>query len=177
MDYIYHYASPLGKIVLASDGTALTGLWFEGQKYFGSTLASGYVVRVLPIFDQTDQWLDIYFSGRAPGPAPPLAMQGTPFRRAVWEIMRTIPFGQTMTYKAIAQELARQRGLDSMSAHAVGNAVAHNPISLIVPCHRVVGTDGSLTGYAGGLDKKVQLLTMEGVDMEKLSIPVKGTAL
>lgn len=131
----------------------------------------------MPVFDQTDQWLDIYFRGQEPDFTPPLSMEATPFRRSVWEIMLRIPYGQTMTYGAIAREIAAQRGIERMSAHAVGSAVSHNPISLIIPCHRVVGTNGSLTGYAGGIDKKVRLLTLEGADLSGLFVPTKGTAL
>lgn len=177
MEYTHHYISPLGSITLASDGSALTGLWFDGQKYFGSTLAENYAQKECPVFEQAVQWLNIYFSGKGPDFTPPLSMQATPFRQAVWEILLSIPYGQTMTYGEIAKEIARQRGLERMSAHAVGGAVSHNPISLIIPCHRVVGANGSLTGYAGGIDKKVQLLTLEGTDMSRLFIPVRGTAL
>ncbi len=161
MDYIAHYHSPLGRITIASDGEALTGLWFDGQKYFGSTLSAEYEEKPLPVFDQAESWLEIYFSGRDPGFMPPLCLRGTPFRKAVWEILLTIPFGHTMTYGEIAARLADQMGMPQMSAQAVGGAVGHNPISLIIPCHRVVGSDGSLTGYAGGLDKKMWLLKME----------------
>lgn len=177
MDYIHHYDSPLGGITIASDGKALTGLWFDGQKYYADILKNEYEEKALPIFDQTDQWLDIYFSGKAPDFTPPLTMRTTPFRKAVWDIMLTIPFGQTMTYGEIANRIAKQRGLSRMSAQAVGGAVGHNSISLIIPCHRVVGTNGSLTGYAGGIDKKVKLLSLEQVDMSSLFIPTKGTAL
>jgi len=165
MDYVFHYDSPLGGITLSSDGNALTGLWFDGQKYFGDTLGSCYEEEELPVFTEAVRWLDIYFGGRDPGFTPPLAMKTTPFRKEVWEIMLTIPYGQTMTYGQIAARIAEHRGLKHMSAQAVGGAVGHNSISLIIPCHRVVGTGGSLTGYAGGIDKKVYLLTMEGVDM------------
>ncbi len=163
MDYIYHYLSPLGGITIASDGEALTGLWFDGQKYFGSTLSAEYEERPLPVFDQTDAWLDVYLSGRDPGFMPPLCLRGTPFRKSVWEILLSIPFGHTMTYGEIAVRLADQMGLPHMSAQAVGGAVGHNPVSLIIPCHRIVGSDGSLIGYAGGLDKKVRLLKMENI--------------
>lgn len=162
MEYIHHYDSPLGGITLASDGEALTGLWFDGQKYFGSTLSADHEVKSLPVFEQTKKWLDIYFSGKAPDFTPPLSVGTTAFRQAVWDILLTIPFGQTMTYREIADRIAAQKGLAHMSAQAVGGAVGHNPISLIIPCHRVIGTDGSLTGYAGGTDKKLWLLTMEG---------------
>lgn len=177
MVYINHYDSPLGGITLASDGKALTGLWFDGQKYFGSTLTQNQEQRELPVFEQTSQWLELYFNGKRPDFTPPLSMNTTPFCEAVWKLMLTIPYGKTMTYKEIAKEIARQGGMKRMSAHAVGGAVSHNPISLIIPCHRVVGTNGSLTGYAGGIDRKVQLLTMEKADMSRLFIPTKGTAL
>ena len=161
MDFIHHYRSPLGGITIASDGNALTGLWFDSQKYFGSMLSSEYEERPLPVFDQTDSWLDLYFSGRDPGFTPPLCLRGTPFRKAVWEILLTIPFGHTVTYGEIAARLADRMGLPQMSARAVGGAVGHNPVSLIIPCHRVIGSDGSLTGYAGGPEKKLWLLEIE----------------
>lgn len=177
MTYIYHYLSPLGGITVSSNGNEITGLWFDGQKYFGDTLPKDYEEVDLPIFEETKNWLTIYFSGKAPEFTPPLKMETTPFRKAVWEIMLTIPFGQTMTYGQIADRIAMQRGQAKMSAQAVGGAVAHNSISLIIPCHRVVGTNGSLTGYAGGIEKKVQLLTMEKADMSAFFVPKKGTAL
>ena len=163
MDYVAHYHSPLGGITLASDGDMLTGLWFDGQKYFGSTLSAEYEEKNLPVFGQAADWLDIYFSGRDPGSTPSLCLRGTSFRKSVWDILLTIPFGHTMTYGEIAARLADQMGLPHMSAQAVGGAVGHNPISLIIPCHRVVGSDGSLTGYAGGIDKKMQLLKIENL--------------
>ncbi|MBR1750275.1 MAG: methylated-DNA--[Ruminococcus sp.] len=159
--YVGHYISPLGGITLASDGIALTGLWFDGQKYFPHRLLSECRETELAVFEQTVEWLDIYFSGKAPDFTPPLSLQATPFRKAVCEIMLTIPYGQTMTYGEIAAVIAEQRGSAHMYAQAVGGAVGHNPISLIVPCHRVVGSDGSLTGYAGGLDRKAELLKLE----------------
>ena len=177
MDYINHYDSPIGGITLASDGTALTGLWFDDQKYFGDTLTEEYEETDLLAFAKATEWLDIYFSGRNPGFIPPLSMRTTAFRRRVWEIMLEIPFGQTMTYGQIAAQIAKEKGLPQMSAQAVGGAVGHNSISLIIPCHRVVGTDGSLTGYAGGIDKKIALLELEGADMSNLYAPKKGTAL
>ena len=161
MDHIHHYESPLGGITLASDGEYLSGLWFDGQKYFGSTLGKAPVRKALPVFDRTKEWLDIYFSGKAPDFTPPLSLNATPFRKAVWEILLAIPFGQTMTYKEIADKIAERLSRQHMSAQAVGGAVGHNPISLIIPCHRVVGFDGSLTGYAGGIEKKRRLLEME----------------
>ncbi len=161
MTYIDRYHSPLGDITLASNGEALTGLWFEGQKYFGDTLSSQQEEKELPVFEETKRWLDIYFQGKTPDFTPPLLLETTPFRRAVGEIMLSIPYGQTMTYGEIAERIATQRGIPKMSAQAVGGAVGHNSISIIIPCHRVVGTNGSLTGYAGGIDKKIKLLTLE----------------
>ena len=163
MDYKWHYDSPLGGITLASDGEALTGLWFDGQTYFADTMSDDSKKEELPIFVQTCHWLDIYFTGREPDFTPRLKMNTTPFRKAVWEVLLTIPFGKTMTYGEIAKLIAQNRGVSQMSAQAVGGAVGHNSIALIIPCHRVVGSKGNLTGYAGGLDKKVKLLRLEGV--------------
>ena len=177
MDYTHHYDSPLGGITLASDGDAIIGLWFDGQKFFADTLDSEFEEKSLPVFDRADRWLDIYFSGKAPDFTPKLNMRTTAFRKAVWDIMLTIPYGQTMTYGKIADIIAIQSGLQRMSAQAVGGAVGHNSISLIIPCHRVVGTNGSLTGYAGGINKKVRLLQMEKADISRFFIPKKGTAL
>ncbi len=176
MVYIYHYHAPLGHITIASNGTEITGLWFDGQKYFASTLPAQPTEKDLPIFQQTRHWLDIYFSGKIPHFTPPLSMDGTPFRKAVWKLLLTIPYGHTMTYGEIAAQIAAQKG-SNMSAQAVGGAVGHNPISLIVPCHRVVGSNGSLTGYAGGIDKKIQLLTLEKIDISAFFVPRTGTAL
>ncbi|MDE6760471.1 MAG: methylated-DNA--[protein]-cysteine S-methyltransferase [Lachnospiraceae bacterium] len=173
MKYIHHYNSPIGGITLASDGKALIGLWFDGQKYFGTTLIGEYQLKNLPVFEQADEWLDIYFSGKEPDFMPLLSMETTPFRKAVWEIMLKIPFGETMTYKEIANEIAKQRGQGHMSAQAVGGAVGHNAISLMIPCHRVVGTKGNLTGYAGGIDKKLWLLEMEKANMTAFLFPQK----
>lgn len=167
MEYTYHYDSPLGAITMSSDGDALTGLWFDGQKYFGSTLNGENEQKILPVFEETVRWLDLYFEGKKPDFIPKLKLNGTKFCRTVWEILLKIPYGQTTTYKKIAEKVARQNGIESMSAQAVGGAVGHNPVSLIVPCHRVVGTDGSLTGYAGGVEKKEKLLKMEHADITK----------
>lgn len=161
MDCIWHYESPLGGITLGSDGKALTGLWFDGQEHYAVALPPHAECRKLPVFDETCRWLDIYFSGHAPGFTPELALHGTPFRKAVWEILLTIPFGKTMSYGEIAKRLSLQLGVSRMSAQAIGGAVGHNPISIIVPCHRVIGADGSLTGYAGGLERKARLLEIE----------------
>ena len=154
--FVAHYVSPLGGITLASNGTALTGLWFDGQKYFGDTIGALQEERQnLAVFDETRRWLDVYFSGKVPAFTPQMEMQATPFRKAVWEVLLTIPFGKIMTYGEVAKRVGCR------SAQAVGGAVGRNPISLIVPCHRVVGVDGSLTGYAAGLERKRRLLEME----------------
>ena len=162
---------------MASDGQSLTGLWFDGQKYFADNLPEEHIKRQLPVFMQAAEWLDVYFSGKAPNFTPPLSMEGiSPFRKRVWEIMLEIPFGQVSTYGQIAKRIAVETG-KKVSAQAVGGAVGHNSISLIIPCHRVVGTNGSITGYAGGIDKKLALLKMEGVDVSGLFVPRNGTAL
>lgn len=179
MYYSGLYDSPLGKLTLAATETALVGLWLPGQKYF-----LGRYRRPMengsqnPILRETGRWLDRYFSGGAPRPEElPLGPEGSPFQREVWSILCEIPWGHLMTYGEIAGRLARARGVDHMSAQAVGGAVGHNPISIVIPCHRVVGTGGSLTGYAGGIEKKIALLTLEGAPVEGLFIPKRGTAL
>ena len=177
MQYIDTYSSPLGGITMASDGESLTGLWFDGQKYFGATLTDSREEKHLPVFQQAKKWLDLYFQGKKPAFTPPLSPQGSPFRQGVWEILLQIPYGQTMTYGEIASRIAEKQGLESMSAQAVGGAVGHNPISIIIPCHRVVGSNGSLTGYAGGIDKKIALLTLEGVDQSRFFSPKRGSTL
>ena len=164
MDYTTHYQSPIGGITLASDGESLVGLWFDGQKYFAEKLDSQYEERDdLTVFEETRRWLDIYFNGKAPDFTPPLCMRASLFRKQVWEVLLTIPFGKIMTYGNIARIIAQERGIPSMSTQAVGGAVAHNSISLIIPCHRVIGSDGNLAGYAGGIRKKQYLLQMEGI--------------
>lgn len=177
MFVITHYASPLGPITLASDGEALAGLWFDGQKRDRNLLTSGFEEREVPVFEETTRWLDIYFAGHEPDFTPALALNCSPFRRDVLERLKQIPYGRTTTYGQIAQDIARARGLAQMSAQAVGGAVGWNPISLIIPCHRVVGAGGSLTGYGGGIRRKLALLKLEGADMDALYVPKKGTAL
>lgn len=167
MNYIHYYQSPLGEIILTSDGRSLTGLSYD----FPEMLLPFFIEKPLPIFSETDRWLDIYFSGKNPDFTPKLSLKVIGFRKMVWDILLTIPFGQTITYGEIASRIAKQRGIPRMSAQAVGGAVGHNPIALIIPCHRVVGANGSLTGYAGGIDKKEQLLRLEQVDMSRLFIP------
>lgn len=177
MQYTSRYASPLGSILLAADDIGLVGLWFEGQKYFAHGLAKTHEEKELPLFAKVKRWLDIYFLGQQPQFTVPLHFIGTAFQKEVWELLCTIPYGQTTTYGAIAKQLAAKRGLPQMSAQAVGGAVGHNKISIIVPCHRVVGKNGSLTGYAGGIDKKAELLRLEKTDMRTFFIPKKGSAL
>ena len=168
------YESPLGNILLAADEIGLTGLWFERQKYFANTLPEAHISQETPILTEAKQWLDRYFSGEEPAFTPPLHPAGSAFRQAVWQILLTIPYGQTMTYGEIAGQMANQQNMPHMSAQAVGGAVGHNPISLIIPCHRVIGAGGSLTGYAGGLAQKVWLLRHEGVDLGGMTWPGVG---
>ena len=177
MQYISHYRSPLGDILLAADEIGLTGLWFEGQKYFACCLDKEREEKEILLFETAKRWLDVYFSGQEPDFSVPLHLMGTEFQKEVWEILRAIPYGHTTTYGEIAKQIAAKKGLPHMSAQAVGGAVGRNEISVIVPCHRVVGTNGSLTGYAGGMEKKVKLLTLENVDMTSFFIPKRGTAL
>ena len=177
MKYIYNYKSPLGKIILSSNGTQLTGLWFEHHKHFNNEGIFIEENRILPVFEQTIKWLNIYFSGEKPDFMPEIQLTGTAFQMEVWDILQKIPYGEVVTYGDVAAEIARKRNLKKMSAQAVGGAVGHNPISIIIPCHRVVGGSGSLTGYGGGIDKKIALLELEKLDMKKFFVPKKGTAL
>ena len=161
MTFITKYESPLGTMTVSADETGLTGIWFDGQKYYGAKLPemvrknSGY-----PFLVQACSWLDSYFSGKIPSFLPPLHLTGTDFQLQVWSILLDIPYGKQISYSEIASRIAALRGIAKMSARAVGVAVGHNPISIMVPCHRVVGADGSLTGYAGGIDKKIYLLEL-----------------
>ena len=171
MEYTHYYESPLGSVLVAADKEGLTGLWLEGQRTFVPGPGAEHEGKLLPVFEQTDEWLDIYFSGREPDFTPKIHMTGTDFQMEVWKLLLQIPYGRTATYGELAGKVARQKGLKRMSAQAVGGAVGRNKISIIVPCHRVVGSNGSLTGYGGGIDKKVKLLTLERVDMERLFVP------
>ena len=167
MTYIQHYDAPLGRILLAADEVGLTGLWFDGAKYFADGLPAEHTERETPVLSEARRWLDLYFAGQEPGFLPPLHPAGATFQQAVWALLRKIPYGQTTTYGALAGQLAEQSG-KRVSAQAVGGAVGHNPVSLIVPCHRVVGSGGSLTGYAGGVEKKMRLLTLENSEAAKI---------
>lgn len=176
MTYWANVTSPLGPVNLASDGEALIGLWLEGQKYFAAGLEDTIEpCPELPVLRQTAAWLDAYFAKQDLPPLPPLAPRGSAFRQRVWNLLLEIPFGETATYGALSEKL--KAAGSSASPQAVGGAVGHNPISILIPCHRVVGSDGSLTGYAGGVDKKRFLLELEGADLSKLYTPTKGTAL
>ena len=161
------YTSPIGELTLASDGENLVGLWFKGQKYFAHGITEELIENSsLKIFAATKNWLDRYFKGENPAISElKLAPRGNEFRQEVWRILCEIPYGKTTTYGDIAQKLAARRGLERMSAQAVGGAVGHNPISIIIPCHRVVGKNGSLTGYAGGIRNKIKLLELENADL------------
>lgn len=170
MQYTNSYKSPLGDILLACDDDGLTGLWFKGQKYFAMDLDSSAEEREHPIFKDTARWLDIYFSGKEPDFTPRLHFTATPFQAKVWNILLAVPYGRTATYGEIAQRIADAGGLPHMSARAVGGAVGRNRISLIVPCHRVIGSNGSLTGYAGGIDKKLKLLSIEKANTGRLFV-------
>lgn len=177
--YFTTYSSPVGRITLASDGDNLAGLWMEGQKYFADGVSEDMIQKdELPVLCMAKNWLDRYFGGEKPDISRlPLRPAGSVFRQEVWKILCEIPYGEVITYGDIAKKMAVKLGRKTMSGQAVGGAVGHNPISIMIPCHRVVGAGGSLTGYAGGIDKKVKLLELEGVDLPRLFMPAKGTAL
>lgn len=177
MLYYKKAASPLGEITLRSDGEALTGLWFADDKHYGAKDIAGAALADLDVFMQAEAWLAEYFAGREQKVSVPLKLQGSEFQMQVWRLLQDIPYGRLVTYGDIAKKIAAQKGVARMSAQAVGGAVGHNPLCIIVPCHRVVGANGSLTGYGGGMWRKVRLLELEKVDMSKLTVPTKGTAL
>lgn len=179
MYYGIHYNSPIGDIFTCCDDNNIIGLWIGKQKYMTKTMPEDIIEnRDMPVLQECVKWLDEYFAGLQPEISRlPLAPIGGEFKQTVWNILTEIPYGKLTTYGDIAKETAKRLGKDKMSAQAVGGAVGHNPVSIIIPCHRVVGKNGSLTGYAGGIDKKIQLLEHEGVDMSGLFVPKKGTAL
>ena len=162
MEYVYNIQSPLGMLTLSSDGENLSGLWIEGQKYFACNLEENALEQTLPIFDKVQKWLDIYFSGKEPDFMPPLMLKGSPFQISIWNILRGIPYGKTTSYGEIAEQFKLENNGKHTSARGVGTAVGRNPISILIPCHRVIGKSGALTGYAGGISKKIQLLQFEG---------------
>ena len=161
MGYIHQFVSPLGIICMTSDGSALTGLWFDGQRLSAGARREAHTEKADAVFAQADLWLETYFSGRIPDFTPPLHAAGTSFQTEIWDYLLTVPFGRTVRYGEIAGLIARRHGLWHMSAQAVGGAVAHNPVLLIIPCHRVTGANGALSGYAGGIEKKKWLLELE----------------
>lgn len=177
--FITKYKTQLGQTTLASDGENITGVWLEGQKYFGSTISKSPAIQDnLPVFKNTKDWLDRYFAKEKPLISElPLKPEGSDFRKSVWEILCHIPYGEVTTYGKIANILARKRNIQKISPQAVGGAVGHNPISIIIPCHRVIGANGNLTGYAGGIDTKIKLLELEGVDTASFFIPAKSSAV
>lgn len=174
MQYIRHYESPLGRILLAADDQGLTGLWFEEGKNPSMSSDSEYEEKNTPVLDAAAGWLNEYFTGRNPGTFRPIHMLGTDFQKTVWKILLTIPYGSTVTYSEIADRIAQSEGRQHMSAQAVGGAVGHNRIAIIIPCHRVIGADGSLTGYAGGIRKKEALLKLEHAYTDDMYIPAEG---
>ncbi|MBR5218317.1 MAG: methylated-DNA--[Clostridia bacterium] len=178
MYYCVTYKSPIGPLLLVSKEDKLIGLWMYNQKYFCPLKEQPIEDNENAVLKKAVNWLDEYFRGNKPDISIlPLAPEGSDFSKEVWDILCTIPYGEVMTYGQIADIIAQNHGKAKMSAQAVGGAVGHNPISVIIPCHRVVGTNGSLTGYAGGLSKKITLLKHEGVDTEKFIVPTKGTAI
>ena len=176
MHYTGIYQSPLGALMLAADEVGIVGIWFSGAKHYACCLDKDHVPRETAHITEGKRWLDVYFIGEQPGFTPPIHMIGTPFQRAVWEILLTIPYGSTATYRSVAEQVAKATGANTMSAQAVGTVVGKNNISLIVPCHRVVGANNSLAGYAGGIDKKVALLKLEGGYQDKFFVPKHSTA-
>jgi methylated-DNA-[protein]-cysteine S-methyltransferase len=162
MEYICRIKSPVGILTVASNGQNVSGLWIEGQKYFAGTLEKDIAEQDLPIFRNVREWLDIYFSGREPGFMPPLMPRGSPFQKMIWNDLCKIPYGQTTSYGELAKQYERENKGKNTSARAVGGAVGRNPVSILIPCHRVIGKNGSLTGYAGGIDIKIKLLQLEG---------------
>jgi methylated-DNA-[protein]-cysteine S-methyltransferase len=162
MEYVHEIKSPVGMLTIASDGSNVSGLWIEGQKYFEKTLEKNVLKQNLPVFKDVQRWLDIYFSGKEPDFMPPLMPQGTPFQKAIWNLLGKIAYGRTANYGEIARQYETKNKGRHTSARAVGGAVGHNPISILIPCHRVIGKNGALTGYAGGINIKHKLLQIEG---------------
>ena len=179
MYYTTAYSSPIGVLTLACDGERLVGLWMEGQKYYGGSISEAMIPKEdIPVLADAVKWLEQYFAGDKPSVSDlPLAPIGSEFRQGVWSLLREIPYGEVVTYGDIAKKMAAKLGKSSLSSQAVGGAVGHNPISIIIPCHRVVGSNGSLTGFSAGIETKKKLLALEGVDLSAFYIPKKGSAL
>lgn len=175
MFYSTQYLSPVGEYMIVSDGENIIGMWMVGQKYFARNIKEDIVEKAeLPVFTVVKNWLDRYFVREKPAIFElPLLLKGSKFQQDVWDMLCEIPYGEITTYKTIARNIASLYGKDRMSAQAVGGAVGRNPISIIIPCHRVIGSDGSLTGYAGGIDVKLKLLEHEGIDTSTLVDPKK----
>lgn len=172
MIYTNAYDSIIGSLLLAADDIGLVGLWLNSDRFYANLLANcESVVKETPILEAVKRWLNAYFSGHEPKVEVPLHLIGTPFRQEVWKLLLQIPYGKVITYGDLAKKIAEKRGVAYMSAQAIGGAVGHNEISIIIPCHRVIGANGNLTGYAGGIDKKLKLLELEGVDTKKLFLP------
>jgi methylated-DNA-[protein]-cysteine S-methyltransferase len=162
MEYVQKIKSPVGMLTVSSDGNNICGLWIEGQKYFAKTLEKDAAEQNLPVFEDVRKWLVIYFSGKKPDFMPPLLPKGSSFQKSVWDNLCKIPYGKTVTYGELAKQCEWENKGKRTSARAIGGAVGHNPVSILIPCHRVIGKNGSLTGYAGGIDKKIKLLELEG---------------
>lgn len=172
-EYIHYYKSHIGILVVTSDGENITGLWMNNMISRENSEEIAATPDNLPVFKKTQEWLDCYFDGKEPDFMPSIKTKGTEFRQSVWKILCEIPYGKVITYGDIARKIAVQTGKLKMSAQAVGGAVGSNPISILIPCHRVVGANGSLTGYAGGLNIKAYLMQLEGMDMSKFHMPKK----
>lgn len=170
LQFTQEYLSPLGKLLLACDNEGLTGIWFEGQKYFDKGLSVKQKALEHEILAQTKAWLDLYFKGQEPSFTPPLKLCGTFFEKLVWQELLNIPYGTVTTYGKLSLKVAKTLNKEHMAAQAVGHAVGLNPVSIIVPCHRVVGSRGNLTGYAAGLERKLKLLELEGLDTKLFSL-------
>ena len=166
MEYIHAIKSPVGTLTVSSDGQNVSGLWIEGQNYFAKTLGKDVLKQDLPVFEKVREWLAVYFSGKEPGFMPPLMPRGSPFQKSIWKYLCTITYGKTTTYGELAKQFESENKSKQTSARAIGGAVGRNPISILIPCHRVIGKNGNLTGYAGGITAKITLLQLEGVAIE-----------
>lgn len=176
MHYTSLYDSPVGEMLIAADDIGVVGMWFAGEKYYAYCLDADNEPRETGPIKEAERWLDVYFQGQEPDFEPPFHMVGTPFQVEVWEVLHEIPYGTTTTYAEIARKVAQRRGLPSMSAQAVGTAVGKNNLNLLIPCHRVVASNNSLAGYAGGIDRKITFLKLEGAFKDEFFVPKHSTA-